>query len=123
MKRPYAQLPTAIALCLSVSSVIASEIPFKSEHAEAEMDVLRGGGVMLAMACALGGLLFMLKRRYGGLASSVRKEKHVALLETLKISPHSTVHVIQFGNAHYLLAEAQHGLTCLASHVTEGKAS
>ncbi|HYD78311.1 MAG TPA: flagellar biosynthetic protein FliO [Paucimonas sp.] len=92
-------------------------IPFKREQAVHEPGI---GRVVIALAvcgAALGGALYVLRRRFGSQPPAGNKEKLVRIVETQRLTPRSALYVVEFGRTHYLLAHSEQGIACVAASV------
>lgn len=90
-------------------------IPFKRESVAEEIDVSRiamGTGVaILALAVSL----YLLRRRLGTHAEGTSAAKQLRVLETRRLTPRSTLFVIEFAGSRYLVAESGQNIKCLGT--------
>lgn len=90
-------------------------IPFKREAPAEEFDVRRivvGFGMA---ALALGGALYFLRKRLGAMTGETPGVKQLRVLETRRLTPRSTLFVVEFDGVRYLVGESGQSLTCLCT--------
>lgn len=90
----------------------AAPIPFKQERAAASVDGPRlAAGLCIALLAAGAGL-YVLRQR---LRAGPEAARLLQVLESRRLTPRASLHVIAFGGAQYLLAHSEQGVVCLAS--------
>jgi flagellar biogenesis protein FliO len=106
-------------LCVLLASASlaarADAIPYKQDSAVAAA-ALPGGalGVLLLSAAAIGAV-YVLRKRLNLQPPGKGGARHVRVLETQRLGPRTLLSVVEFGGSQYLIAQSEHGVTCLAS--------
>jgi flagellar biogenesis protein FliO len=90
----------------------AAGIPFRQDPPSA-LESPRGWLGILAVLLALGGGVWWLRRRLPGPTSAGTRVRRMKLQETLRLSPRSTLHLVEVDGRTVLLAEHAQGLTAL----------
>lgn len=108
-----AALPSALPV-RAASSAGAPAIPFKQD-ASASASMFSGGavGVLLISLIAIVAVLFIRKRLNLAPAAGPGT-RLLRILETQRMGPRTLLAVVEFGGAHYLVAQGEHGVNCLA---------
>ena len=94
---------------------VQSAIPFKRDGAAGEPSLATSGASVLAISLiAIAAVLVVRKRLRLGQPRSGRPAM-LQVLETRRLGPRAVVSVVLFNNTHYLLAEGEHGVSCIAT--------
>ncbi len=105
---------SAVVMPVHADPVAAPAIPFKHTAQLPESDPVRVLAALAACIGVLGVALFVLRRRIGT-RSFAPAGKHVTVLDKQRLTPASTLYVVEFGQRKHLLASSEHGWTCIAS--------
>jgi flagellar biogenesis protein FliO len=89
----------------------AQTIPFKSAEVGTPWST---AGLALLFVSALAIAAVLLIRRRLAFAPAAETARLLRVLETQRLGPRSTLTVIEFKGGHYLLAQTEHGVRCLA---------
>ncbi|MYM28567.1 hypothetical protein GTP58_09550 [Duganella sp. CY15W] len=103
------------ALALAASGLAAAEpIPFKHDNGAAA--ALPGGalGVLLLSLLAIAAVL-VVRKRLNLQRSGSAPVRHLQVLETQRLGPRTLLAVVEFGGQQHLIAQGEHGVSCLAS--------
>jgi flagellar biogenesis protein FliO len=93
----------------------APAIPFKRDAGVADSPLAGGAvGVLVVSLIAIAAVLVVrkkmgLNRPLGG------KDSLLKVLETQRLGPRALLSVVEFGGAQYLIAQGEHGISCVAS--------
>ena len=98
------------------ASVAASQpIPFKQDAAGAGAGLGASAlGVLLVALVAIGALLYLRKRLNLPLPGS-SAQRLVKVLQSERMGPRALLSVVEFDGQRYLLAQGEHGITCVAT--------
>lgn len=119
--RPWTYWLLAAALCAggmrhaNAADPAPAAIPYKHEAASAATDLPRFAAGLGVGALALGAAVFALRRRLASHNGERAGQKRLRVLETQRLNPRSTLYVIEFAGAQYLLAHSEQGVNCLAT--------
>ncbi len=90
-------------------------IPFKRDSAAEGSPLASSGvGVLLVSLIAIAAVLVVRRRLRIGQSMAGRKVL-LQVLETHRLGPNSVVSVVAFNGVHYLLAQGEHGVSCIAT--------
>lgn len=99
----------------SASAIASAPIPFKHEAASGTAGVGASAlGVLLVLLAAVCAVLYLRKRLKLPLAGA-KGARLVRVLESERMGPRALLSVVEFGGQHYLLAQGEHGISCVAS--------
>lgn len=104
----------SIACLAGAAEAPAIPIPFKRESPAEETNIVRvviGFGITIL---ALGVSLYVLRKRLGANSGETPGVKQLQVVETRRLSSRSTLYVVEFAGACYLIAESGQSVTCLA---------
>ncbi|HYD61593.1 MAG TPA: flagellar biosynthetic protein FliO [Noviherbaspirillum sp.] len=90
-------------------------IPFKRVSQAEESGIARiviGFGIAIL---ALGVSLHFLRKRLGSQIGETSDGKQLHVIETRRLTPRSTLFVVEFAGARYLIAESGQGVTCMGA--------
>ncbi len=97
-------------------------IPFKRDSASGASPVAAGGvGVLIVSLLAIAAVLVIRKKLRLGQPASGRAAL-LQVLETQRLGPRALLSVVQFSGTHYLLAQGEHGISCIATSPAENPA-
>jgi flagellar biogenesis protein FliO len=101
-----------------------SSIPFKHEAGVPAASVTGGAlGLLLISLLAIGVVLF-LRKRFNLIPRRASTAGLLRVLETQRLGPRTLLSVVEFSGSHYLVAQGEHGVSCIASApVTAGAAA
>ena len=119
-----------LAAMLTLQAAVASEpasappqtpqaIPFKQDKTPTEDGLPR-----MALGLVVCGALFavaivLLRKRYGLAANSAGAKRNLRIVESQRVTPKSSLHVVEFRGTYYLLGQSEAGLRRLASSPVE----
>jgi len=106
--------PAAAAPALVAQTVQPAPIPFKRDGGAAGATLASGGvGVLVISLLAIGIVLYLRRRLnlHTGLPAAGRA---LRVLESARLGPRALLSVVEFDGTRYLLAQSEHGITCLA---------
>lgn len=110
MQAPGRLFPGASAQCAA-----PGPIPFKQEAAAGAGGVGASAlGVLLVLLAAAGAVLYLRKRLRLPLPGGAG-ERLVRVLESERMGPRTLLCVVEFGGQRHLLAQGEHGVSCVAS--------
>ncbi|NIA55050.1 FliO/MopB family protein [Massilia sp. TW-1] len=90
-------------------------IPFKHDGGGAGAGVAGGGlAVLLVALAAIGAVLYLRKRLNLPLPGS-GGQRLVKVLQSERMGPRALLSVVEFDGRRYLLAQGEHGITCVAT--------
>lgn len=93
----------------------AAPIPFKHEAAGGAGAVGASAlGVLLVLLAAVGAVLYLRKRLNLPMPGTGGR-RLVRVLESERMGPRALLSVVEFGGQRYLLAQGEHGISCVAS--------
>lgn len=105
---------------LAAARASTQTIPFKRDAAGADTPLAGGAvGVLVISLIAIGAVLYVRKRMNFNSAGG-SKTGLLKVLETERLGPRGLLSVVEFSGTHYLLAQGEHGITCLASAPAKG---
>ncbi|SFV16636.1 flagellar biosynthetic protein FliO [Pseudoduganella namucuonensis] len=107
----------AAASVPAASAASAAAIPFK-RTAAVPAEAISGGavGVVLISLAAIV-VVYVLRKRLK-LAPAGPSEGALRIVETQRLGPRTLLSVVEFSGGRYLIAQGEHGVTCLASAPT-----
>lgn len=105
------------AFGLAAASVpcAATPIPFKRDPVVGAANIGGGAlGVLLVSLLAIGAVLYLRKRLHlqNGAAPG---ERALNVMETQRLGPKALLSVVEFDGKRYLIAQGEHGVSCLAT--------
>ena len=89
-------------------------IPFKRESDVPVNSIVGGGAGVLLIALAAIVVVQVLRKRLK-LVPPGASARHVRVLETQRLGPRTTLAVVEFSGRRYLLAQGEHGVSCVDS--------
>jgi hypothetical protein len=99
---------------LQAEAPAAVAIPFKKEARGEDGDAQRIGAAWLVAAAALVGAFWFVRRRM--LPAAPRTGSGPALLlQSIRLAPQATLHVVEFGECRILIAQTPQGVSAVAS--------
>lgn len=107
--------PTPRAAAVSAGVQAPQPIPFKQEAPAASLGS-SGLGVLLVALAAVGAVLYLRKRLNLPLPGS-GSQRLVKILQSERMGPRALLSVVEFDGKRYLLAQGEHGITCVATGV------
>lgn len=109
-----AQQPSAAPHAAPSAALTA--IPFRRDD-DAGAAALAGGGagILLISLLAIGAVLY-LRRRFNlhGAGGGIGPARLVRVLESTRLGPRTLLSVVEFDGTRYLVAQGEHGVSCLA---------
>ena len=99
-----------ILMTAAFSAGAQAPIPFKSTAVEGEGSIARTALGFMATVLALGISLHLLRKRIRPDGKGVPGARQVRLLETRRLTPRTTLFVVEFAGARYLIAESGQSL-------------
>lgn len=114
MMRCLYALPAGL-LCGLAQAAASSPIPFKQE-ASAGAAALPGGalGVLLLSALAIVAVV-VIRKRLNLQPTDQSAPRLLRVLETQRLGPRTLLSVVEFAGGRYLIAQSEHGVSCLAA--------
>ncbi len=98
----------------AAAKTVQSAIPFKREGAAGEPSLASSGASVLVVSLiAIAAVLLVRKRLRIGQPRG--RPAMLQVLETQRLGPRAVVSVVLFNNTHYLLAQGEHGVSCIAT--------
>jgi len=89
-------------------------IPFKRES-DVPLGSAVGGGVGVLLIALAAIVVVQVLRKKLKLVPPGAAARHVRVLETQRLGPRSTLAVVEFAGRRYLLAQGEHGVSCVDS--------
>ena len=105
--------PTPRAAAVSAGVQAPQPIPFKQEAPAASLGS-SGLGVLLVALAAVGAVHDLRKRLNLPLPGS-GSQRLVKILQSERMGPRALLSVVEFDGKRYLLAQGEHGITCVAT--------
>lgn len=112
-----------LALVYGAAEIVraAPAIPFKPASAAGG----QGNAVALLLASVLAiALAIWARKRWLPAVARLQGERPLRVLQTQRLGPGAMVSVVEFAGMHYLVAQSQQGVNCIASapavHVGDG---
>jgi len=100
-----------------VAQTSAPAIPFKRDTSSTGSVLADGAvGVLLISLIAIAAVL-VIRKKLGlklGLAPAANPGL-LKVLETQRLGPRALLSVVEFSGSHYLIAQGEHGISCVAS--------
>ena len=129
LNRPLAAALLGAALAIAAPALaqnatppgMKKPIPFKQDEASGPALAARGVAVLALAALAAYGGALVLKRSGLGAKTLPGKVRRVRLVESVRLSRRSVLHVVHYRGEELLLAESEQGLRLLSSRA-EGAA-
>jgi flagellar biogenesis protein FliO len=91
-----------------------SQIPFKRDNISTASDAPRVALGLTVCFLLLAGAVYVIRRRLGPTLETGRV-KRLRVLESHRLSPRSSLHVVEFAGKVHLLAQSEQGIHCLVS--------
>jgi flagellar biogenesis protein FliO len=110
------QLRLAAGLCAVFAGIVhaAPAIPFKQDAASTATLLSRSAAAVLVVSLiAIAAVLFV-RRRLHLSPPGAAGAGPLRVLQSQRIGPRTLLTVVEFCGTRYLVAEGEHGLTCLA---------
>jgi flagellar biogenesis protein FliO len=99
----------------AISVAAPRPIPFKQDGAGAAAGLGSSAlGVLLVALVAIGAVLYLRKRLNLPLPGA-GAQRLVKVLQSERLGPRALLSVVEFDGRRYLLAQGEHGITCVAS--------
>ncbi|MFZ6646125.1 FliO/MopB family protein [Undibacterium sp. TJN25] len=109
-----AGLAMAIPCQAAGEELHSNSIPFKREPAASGGDFSRMAGGMTLVLLILAGGVYVVRRRLGFAVNSTRA-KQLRIVESHRLTPKSSLHVVEFAGSQYMLAQSEQGVQCLVT--------
>lgn len=94
---------------------VQGAIPFKRDTAPGDSVLAgSGAGLLIVSLIAIVAVVLIRKRLRLGQPRGGRPAM-LEVLETQRLGPRALVSVVAFSGTHYLLAQGEHGISCIAS--------
>ncbi len=105
----------AVLLMAGAASAKPAPIPFKRDTPASVASASGGGlGLILVSLLAIGAVVFVRRRlKLGGAQTGAPAA--LRIVETRRLGPKALLSVVDFGGVRYLIAQGEHGVSCLAS--------
>lgn len=103
------------AAAADASTASTTPIPYKRDASSAENDLGRLIVGLSVCGVALAGVLYLLRRRVNRSGKEPNQACRLRILDTQRLNQRSTLYVIEFADAHYMVAENGQEIRCLAS--------
>jgi flagellar biogenesis protein FliO len=92
----------------------SSAIPFRRDDG-AIGTALAGGGIgVLVISLLAIALVLYLRRRFNLYAGAPAANRLVRVVESTRLGPRTLLSVVEFDGSRYLVAQGEHGVSCLA---------
>jgi flagellar biogenesis protein FliO len=105
---------------MSVQTSTAGAIPFKRDS-DVPLGSAVGSGVGVLLIALAAIVVVQLLRKRLKLLPPGTSQRLVRVLETQRLGPRTTLAVVEFNGRRYLLAQGEHGVSCVDSvAATEG---
>lgn len=115
MLRFYRPLGAALAVLAAAGASASPAIPFKQESSTVASGLGASAGAVLLMSLVAIGLVLFLRKRFNLQSPLGRGARLVRVLDTERLGPRGLLSVVEFNGQHYLLAQGEHGISCVAS--------
>ncbi|HEX8611926.1 MAG TPA: flagellar biosynthetic protein FliO [Telluria sp.] len=96
------------------SAHTGAAIPFKQEKQGGSADPSRLGAAVLIVLLGLGAGLYALRYKLR-LSNSPAPLKLLRVLDSRRLTPRASLHVVEFAGSQYLLAHSEQGVVCIAA--------
>lgn len=96
------------------ASPSAPAIPYKRDHSASEGELSRLAIGLTVFVLAVAGAVYVVRQRLGK-QGETGTPKRLRLLESQRLNPRASLHVVEFAGSHYLLAQSEQGIHCVAS--------
>lgn len=96
------------------ASPSAPAIPYKRDNSASEGELSRLAIGLTVFVLAVAGAVYVVRQRLGK-QGEAGAPKRLRLLESQRLNPRTSLHVVEFAGSHYLLAQSEQGIHCLAS--------
>jgi len=107
----------------AVAGVAAAPIPFRRDD-DGAASALAGGGIgVLAISLGAIALVLYLRKRLGLRGGAAAPGRLLRVLESTRLGPRTLLSVVEFDGSRYLLAQGEHGVSCLAEKPVLGEAA
>ena len=98
-------------------------IPFKKDRTPVDNDLPRVAMSLTVCLLLLAGGVYVLRRRLGLRFEPGRTGHRARVLESHRLNPQSSLHVVEFAGKQHLLGQTEHNIVCLASVPADSKPS
>ncbi|MFB9240300.1 flagellar biosynthetic protein FliO [Massilia antarctica] len=109
-----ASVAASIPAPLAPAAHSGAPIPFKQDKQRGETDPSRLGAAVLIVLLGLGAGLYALRYKLR-LSSTPAPLKLLRVLDTRRLTPRASLHVVEFAGSQYLLAHSEQGVVCIAA--------
>jgi len=109
------------AALASTPATPMAAIPFRRDDDAAGTALASGGaGVVLISLLAIAVVLYLRRRfkLHGGAPGVAGQARLVRVIESTRLGPRTLLSVIEFDGSQYLVAQGEHGVSCLAEKPT-----
>ncbi|HEX7635964.1 MAG TPA: flagellar biosynthetic protein FliO, partial [Noviherbaspirillum sp.] len=96
------------------ASPSAPAIPYKRDNGASDGEWSRVAIGLTVFALAAAGAVYIVRRRLGQ-QGKAGAPKRLRLLESQRLNPRASLHVVEFAGSYYLLAHSEQGINCVAS--------
>ncbi|MRW94181.1 hypothetical protein GJ699_29830 [Duganella sp. FT80W] len=114
MKRWLTLGALAMAMASSHAEPAAAAIPYKQDAAVTAA-ALPGGALGVLLVSALAIVVVLVLRKRLNLQPRRDGARHLRVLETQRLGPRTLLAVVEFAGGQYLIAQSEHGVSCLAA--------
>ena len=91
-----------------------SKIPYKQERGAISSEFPRGAFALLVCLVLLAGAVYLIRRRLG-LPTVIAHGRRLRIVESHRLSPRLSLHVVEFAGKAHLLANSENSIKCLDS--------
>lgn len=98
-----------------VAAERAAPIPFKRDAVPVASTLTSAGVAIVVLSLAAIGTVLFLRKRLGLSALPGSPARLVRVLETQRLGPRALLSVVEFGGSQHLIAQGEHGISCLVS--------
>jgi flagellar biosynthetic protein FliO len=96
-------------------------IPFKQASPAINAATTSGGAVLVVSLLAIA-IVFFLRKRLNLGRMGEHGSKRIRVLETQMLGPRTMLAVVEFGGREHLIAQTEHGVSCIADIEAERRA-
>ncbi|MED5595867.1 flagellar biosynthetic protein FliO [Janthinobacterium sp. P210006] len=100
------------------AALATQAIPFKRDAEAASLAGSGGMAVLLVSLLAIGAVVLVRKRLKLGMRAKGAPAL-LRVLETRRLGPRTLISVVEFGGKQHLLAQGEHGITCIDTIVVD----
>jgi flagellar biogenesis protein FliO len=106
-----------INLHAQTTSNSPAAIPFKQEAGSGSQNLSNAGlGVILVSLAVIVVVLFIRKKLHFS-TKNIKVETSLRIVDSQRLGPKTILSVVEFSDTQYLLAQTEHGVTCIASAI------